>query len=53
MRARMNWIDERFIGAPSAMARRRPPVNCDVERARAAYHGVASHYGDLSVMRKG
>jgi hypothetical protein len=45
--------DERFIGAPSVMVWRRPPMNCDVEQALAAYHGVASHYGDLSVMRKG
>jgi hypothetical protein len=43
---------ERFIGAPSVKAGRQPPMNCDDERALAAYHDVASHYGDFSVMRK-
>ena len=53
MGARMGWIDERFIDAPSVMGLRRPSMNCDAERALAACHDVARHYGDFSVMRKG
>jgi hypothetical protein len=45
-------IDERFIDAPSVMGLGWPSMNCDVERALAACHGGARHYGDFSVMRK-
>jgi hypothetical protein len=44
--------DERFIGAPGVMVGKRPPMNCVDERALAASHGVAGHYGDFSVVRK-
>jgi hypothetical protein len=46
------FIDERFIDAPGVMARRQPSMNCVDERALAASHAVARHYGDFSVMRK-
>ena len=45
-------IVERFIDAPDVMARRRPSMNCVVERALAASHAVAGDYGFLTAMRK-
>ena len=48
----LHSIVERFIDAPDVMARRRPSMNCVVERALAASHAVAGDYGFLTAMRK-